>query len=266
MGKLDGLTMKAIVQFSGGVASAAAWMLARDKYGYDNVVAVFADTKIEDEDLYRFNRELEHYFSQRLVVLCDGRTPWEVFHDKKFIGNSRVDPCSAVLKRQLIRAWIKENYTPDECVIVIGYDANEQHRSERLVERMKPYSVKFPLIERGLFKEQTFGLLAGTGIRPPRLYGMGFAHNNCGGFCVKAGQAQFQKLLEHFPERYAEHEASEQEWRRVHGKDVAILRSRAGGVTRPMTLKEFRERIEKAPTFFDKYDFGGCACMDGEWE
>ncbi len=62
------------------------------------------------------------------------------------------------------------------------------------------------------------------GIAPPRLYAMGFPHNNCGGFCVKAGQAHFALLLRTMPERYAYHEAKENELRAELGWRQTILR------------------------------------------
>lgn len=45
------------------------------------------------------------------------------------------------------------------------------------------------------------------GIRKPRLYGMGFVHNNCGGMCVRAGQGQFAMPLDKRPALYMKHEA-----------------------------------------------------------
>jgi hypothetical protein len=101
-----------------------------------------------------------------------------------------------------------------------------------------------------------------AGIEPPRLYKMGFHHNNCGGFCIKAGQAQFARLLTTMPERYARHERREQELRDYLGKDIAILRDRRGGDTKPMTLREFRERLEHDAKAFDSFDWGGCGCFD----
>lgn len=82
------------------------------------------------------------------------------------------------------------------------------------------------------------------GIRPPRLYDMGFPHNNCGGFCVKAGQSQFRLLLKTMPERYAEHERQEEELRQYLGKDVAILRRTIQGKAVPLTLRQLRLEAE----------------------
>jgi hypothetical protein len=97
------------------------------------------------------------------------------------------------------------------------------------------------------------------GILAPRLYAQGFPHNNCGGFCVKAGQAHFAHLLRVNPERYAYHEAKEQEFIQMIGKDVSIMKDRTGGTTKTLTMMELRERIEQQSEF-DSFEWGGCGC------
>lgn len=90
---------------------------------------------------------------------------------------------------------------------------------------------------------------------------MGFPHNNCGGFCVKQGQAAFVNLLKTMPERYAYHEQKEADFREDTGKDVAILRDRRGGETKPLTLQQLREDYEAQPEQLTLDDWGGCGCM-----
>jgi hypothetical protein len=48
------------------------------------------------------------------------------------------------------------------------------------------------------------------------------------------------------------------------GKDVAILRDRRGGQSRPLTLRAFRERLESDPKLFDADDEGACGCFMDE--
>lgn len=80
-----------------------------------------------------------------------------------------------------------------------------------------------------------------AGLEPPRLYALGFPHNNCGGACVRAGQKQWKRLLDTLPDRYAAAEQGEQRLREQLG-DVAILRERVRGQSRPLTLAELRRR------------------------
>jgi hypothetical protein len=96
-----------------------------------------------------------------------------------------------------------------------------------------------------------------------KLYQLGFPHANCGGFCIKAGQAHFKHLLEVMPERFAYHERKEQELRDYLQKDVAVLKHRSGpDKNKPMTLRVLREKVEKGQQC-DAGDWGGCGCFSG---
>ncbi|KQM91845.1 MULTISPECIES: hypothetical protein [Sphingomonas] len=44
-----------------------------------------------------------------LIWLVEGRDPWEVFRDRRYLGNSRIDPCSEMLKRKFFAQWRAEN-------------------------------------------------------------------------------------------------------------------------------------------------------------
>ncbi len=92
------------------------------------------------------------------------------------------------------------------------------------------------------------------------------AHDNCGGFCVKAGQAHFKHLLEVMPERYAYHEQKEQEIREYLGSDISVLTDRRGGTKKPLTLRDFRLRLQGKDIEIDKDDWAGCSCFAGPEE
>ena len=254
------MTIKAAVQFSGGAASYVAAKLTLDEFGHDDTALVFADTKIEDGDLYRFLADVEKRLNHPVTWIADGRDPWQVFNDERMMGNTRADMCSRILKRELLDRWRRDN-APDAAVI-IGFDANEAHRLDTTSARMAPVKVRAPLIERGIWREGAHEIVKADGIRLPRLYRMGFPHNNCGGFCIKAGQGGFALLLEHFPARYAYHEAQEEAFRAATGKDVAIMRDRTGGTTKPLTMRAFRERHQRQPHLTDMFDLGACNCME----
>lgn len=253
--------VRCIVQYSGGGASFVTAELAVEEFGRENVVLLFADTLIEDQDLYRFNGDVERHLGIKITRLCEGRTPWEVFFSERMIGNSRADHCSRILKREVLDKWLATNTMALDSIIFVGMDANEEHRLEGVQRRLAPYRVRSPLIERGIWKEQVLDRVEALGITLPRLYAMGFPHNNCGGFCIKAGQGHYKLLLEQMPERYAEHELKEEAFRRFTGKDVSILRDRSGGKTMPLTLRELRLRHQVDPASIDKFDIGGCDCM-----
>lgn len=254
--------MEHIVFFSGGVASFCAARRVVGRYGADRTRLLFTDTKIEDEDLYRFLREGAGALGAELVEIADGRTPWEVFRDVRMMGNTRVDPCSRVLKRELARAWVTQQYpNPASVELHVGLDWSEGHRLAAIEGNWEPYRVTAPMMEKPLdTRVEMFRQVEALGIEVPRLYKLGASHNNCGGFCIKAGQGQFAWLLRNFPERYGEHEDEEIAFREWIGKDVTILRDRTGGENKRLTLRRHRENIESGGTP-DMFDIGGCGCF-----
>lgn len=256
-----------ICHISGGVAS---WLAAKHiaaQYGREQLILLFADTNMEEKSTYRFIEESVANIGTCFAfhVLADGRNPWEVFRDVKFLGNSRVDPCSKILKRELVEKWVHSRFTPQNCIQVFGYDWTESHRLEKLRARFHPWLVEAPLCGEvpsgaSVFDAKPWIIEQAKLQRLPIpfLYSQGFSHNNCGGKCVKAGQAHYAHLLQILPAVYAEAEAEEAKLRSQLG-DVAILKDRRGGTSKPLSLSAFRERV--ASENFDKYDFGACSCF-----
>lgn len=204
-----------------------------------------------------------------LVWIARGGDIWDVFREERFLGNSSVDPCSKRLKRQMADAWLKAHCGPADTIVHVGIDKFEEHRFDdgdghgvrpRRAEAGWTYSA--PLLEPPyLGPWDVRQMMAERGIKPPRLYGLGFPHNNCGGICVKAGHAQWQLLHREFPERFAFAERQEAE-RRAELGDVTILTDRSGdNIKKPLTLAAFRERIERSPQMsFDDWN-QGCECF-----
>jgi hypothetical protein len=257
--------LKHVVMYSGGIGSWAAANRVVEQVGDEKVLLLFADVCMEDEDLYRFLDETVQQLGVELVRISDGRNPWQVFRDKRYIGNSRVDPCSQILKRELCFSWLGRHCDPKETQVYLGMDWTEIHRYERAKPYWEPWEIHAPLCEEPyVTKFELLDRLRQMGIRPPRLYEMGFLHNNCGGFCIKAGQSQFRHLLQTMPERYAYHEQEEELLRQYLDKNVAILRRKVAGKTIPLTLRQLRLEIENTgsrPQSSDEEEWGGCGCF-----
>lgn len=250
--------------FSSGAGSWAAAKRVAAQCGTDDLVLLFADTLIEDEDNYRFLHEASANVGGQLVTVCEGRTPWEVFFDVRFIGNTRVDPCSRVLKREPLRRWLNQNCDPADTIVYIGIGWDEKHRLRPIRAAHDGWRVEAPMCdEPHLFKADVLRWIREEGIEPPRLYQAGFPHANCGGTCVKAGQAWWRLLLLTDRNRYLEWELNESRFRSCINPDVSILRDRRGGETNPITLRQLRERIESGAQV-DLFDWGGCGCLVGE--
>jgi 3'-phosphoadenosine 5'-phosphosulfate sulfotransferase (PAPS reductase)/FAD synthetase len=256
-----------IVMFSGGVASWATAKRVAAMHGTDGLVLLFADTQMEDEDTYRFLAAGAANVGGELVRLADGRDIWQVFRDVKFLGNTRIDPCSRILKREIMRKWVDANCDPATTTIYLGIDWSEQHRAARYERYWQPYRVECPLVEPPHFtKRQLLDQAKAEGLPTQRLYDMGFHHANCGGGCVKAGQAQFELLLRKMPDRFAWWEANEQRIRDELDKDITILRDRyirnGTEVVKPLTLAAFRQRLQAQPELFDADEWGACDCTN----
>lgn len=257
--------MEYVVSYSGGLGSFAAAHRLMHAHPDARITLVFADTLIEDEDLYRFLRESASALRLPLVELRDGRNPWQVFRDVKMQGNSRIAPCSRVLKRDVLSKWIAQMYASGGVTLVLGIDHEESHRLARAQEANAPLPVIAPLCDPPFESAQArFRLCRDYGIEPPRLYALGFPHNNCGGFCVRAGLAQFDRLRRRFPDRFEWHARQQEELvRLVPTANRPFLRKDRGGVTEYVTLREFEAMKLSEP---EQYDFGGCGCFvdDGD--
>lgn len=254
--------MKHIVQYSGGICSFFTAKRVVEKYSKENVVLLFCDTLIEDEDLYRFINDTVMYLKCEFVRLIEGRTPFEVYQDVNFLGNSRVAHCSKILKSNKAKKWLKEHYRPKDCVLYLGIDWTEVHRCEAITKNWAPYKVEFPMCEKPyLTKSDMQEELKQIGIEVPRLYKLGFAHNNCGGFCCKAGQGHWVNVLKTMPEKFEFYENQEQEIIKKIGKDVSMMKKVRDGETQTYTLKQLREDYEKNKQI-DMFDVGGCGCFN----
>ena len=268
--------------FSGGIGSWAAAKMVAAKHGTEDLYLVFTDVKGnaesphigEDEDTYRFLDDAVKNIGGTYIYINEGRDIWEVFKDKKFLGNSRLAHCSFDLKQKPARKWLNENCDPEDTTVYVGIDWTETHRLPAIVKNYLPYKAIAPLAEPYYHREtrmyfdkpELIEWAESEGLKTPRLYSLGFSHNNCGGGCVRAGQAQFKKLLEIMPERFAMWEAKEQEIIKHIGKDISILMDMKDGVRRPLPLIELRRRVEDQPQLVDETDLGGCGCFFEEDE
>ena len=197
--------MKHIVSLSGGTASAVAADRVLKRYGAEDTTLWFADTSWEDEDLYRFLKDLEAYWGVTIVRYTDGRTPLEVAEQASIIPNQRRAPCSLQLKIKPFTDYITA--MPKPLTVHLGLDFTEMHRSERPkaeYEKIPGVTVDLPLLWEPVAKPPHRYAVEEWGIETPRLYKLGFPHNNCGGRCVRQGVNEWLRLKHTFPDRFIE--------------------------------------------------------------
>ena len=201
-----------------------------------------------------------------LTWIADGRTPWEVYRDERFMGNSRIAPCSRVLKQELSDRWHRENCDPATTIRVLGLIWSEQHRIELSIKALAGWTVEFPMDNPPyLVKVTSMQAALDCGIKPPRLYYLGFPHNNCGGFCCRFGQASAANLHYKIPARFGYHAEQEAEFATFIGKPVSMLTDRRGGKKKILTLQQFRQRLD-AGEMYDVTDRGACSCFVNDTE
>lgn len=179
--------------FSAGVSSFIAAYIEKDNI--DKILY----THIDDQhtDTLRFLKDCEKVLGKEIEVLqSQYKTVNNVIQQFRFINSPYGAKCTDVLKKRVRKEW---EYSKKNLTYIWGYDATEKHRADRLLESMPQFEHKFPLIERGLTKEDCHGILRGLGIARPKMYDLGYRNNNCIG-CVKGGMGYWNKIRIDFPE------------------------------------------------------------------
>lgn len=224
-----------------------------------------------------------------LIWLVEGRDPWEVYRDTRFLGNSSRDPCSRVLKREILQRWIVGACDPSDTIIYWGIGGGEAHRfasfdKEREVWtgiwpnwHKRGWRVSAPLIGRIEGELHPTWYMRHAGIDRPRLYGFGYGHGNCGGDCSKAGITHWTSRYQMQREAFRYSAMMERKVRDFLGQHVTFLEERQkvdGVVIRtPLSLDDLGARLAAQPDVFAGIDIwgaapgnSGCGCMIEEPE
>lgn len=240
---------KIVVSVGGGIASTLVLPLtAVHRYGRENVQLVMCKLPNEDPDVWRLVNAVEQLTGLTVEMIGQGLTPWDIFFDVRFLGNSRIDPCSRLLKREEMRKYMQANHDPANTILAVGitYDEIDRMAAVRKNWTANGWQVDAPLANApALTREAMMAFCKHVVGFVPRLYLMGMSHNNCGGGCIKAGHAQWARLLWYIPDVYAWWETNEEKFRAEIAPNVAILTDRRNYQKRPMTLREFRLRMQE---------------------
>jgi 3'-phosphoadenosine 5'-phosphosulfate sulfotransferase (PAPS reductase)/FAD synthetase len=238
-----------VAMFSGGASSAYVAYHMVQTYGKENSILFFTDTFWEDEDNYRFMEEVAEYIGLPITMRFDGRTPEEVFHDTRFLGNSRMAKCSEELKVRQTLIFLENLRDEDnlEPILYFGIGPHEQHRAVNLRNfyehnPIEPIETRFPMIETFREDLDVKSIIRNEWkIKLPRMYGLGFSHANCGGRCVRGGLGHYALLYQVWPHQYQAQEEMEENFRKKFGKEVSILKRNS----KPFTLREYRELLDR---------------------
>jgi len=277
--------MKYLVFYSGGIGSFWATKILVDKYGKENVIALFTDTNFEDESLYTFvNQTIEH-LDIDLIWLKAPYNPLELMEKQNVLYNNRMAECTKILKMRLAKSFINNrdykilkkiynlnelcikgqkylyNFDKENHIFVLGIDWTEAHRIEAPQRNWSPNKVIAPLIDDLKYDKQlVFDYMGKNNIDVPLLYKLGFNHNNCGGRCIKAGQGHWINVLKKYPERFNEMKKFENKMRIKIG-DYSYLKKQTNCKKTTYTLEQLENDFKNKPEQLDLFDIGGCGCF-----
>lgn len=191
---------RTIAWFSSGAASAVMTKLAlADDPTVMPVQCDLGDS--EDADNRRFAADCAAWFGKPITHLRGQYVDIDaVFEARKYHAGIAGAPCTSYLK---VAPRLDFQLPSDTHLWGYTADSADVIRWERMLATYPDMKQRAPLIERGLTKEACLAMIERAGIKPPRIYAMGFPNANCIG-CVKATSPNYWALVrQHFPEVFA---------------------------------------------------------------
>ena len=191
---------------SAGVSSFIAGYVIKES------VDEFIYTHIDNQhpDSLRFIKDCEKVLGKKITILQSNyKSVDNVIKTFGFINGPYGAKCTEILKKRVRKEW---EYGKKDLTYVWGFDCSkrERARAERTLQSMPKFKHEFPLIDRGLSKEDCHGLLKQLGIKRPAMYDLGYRNNNCIG-CVKGGKGYWNKIRIDFPEVFEARAKQERE-------------------------------------------------------
>lgn len=161
---------------------------------------IYIDIEDQHSDSMRFIKDCEKVLERPVQIL---RSPYKskenVIKTFRYINGPAGAKCTEVLKKRPRKEW-EYRHRGFEITYVWGFDIEEKHRADRLLDLMPDFHHEFPLIEKNLSKANVHGMFERTfDFSRPKMYDMGYRNNNCIG-CVKGGMGYWNKIRVDFPE------------------------------------------------------------------
>jgi len=178
--------------FSCGAASAVATKLIKPD------VIAYCEVGSEDVDNMRFKVDCENWFDQKITLLRNDKykDTWDVWEKRRYISGIAGAPCTSELK---IKPRL-DFQLPDD-IHVFGYtaDSNDMKRAEALRKNWPELNIITPLIDKGLNKKACLSMIESAGIKPPKVYALGFPNANCIPCCKSQSPSYWALIRKEFP-------------------------------------------------------------------
>lgn len=232
------------VWFSCGAASAVAAKLTLEQYGDTCNVLILNNPVIEeDSDNIRFLKDVEQWLGISIQTVTNHKYPScsavDVWNKRQFMSGTHGAPCTLELKKQARQQFEMDN---DIDWHVLGFTSEEEGRfcNFQENERMNTLPV---LIEAGISKADCYMLLQEAGVKPPRIYELGYPNANCIG-CVKATSPTYWNHVRKmhpgiFKERSDQSREIGAKLVRYKGKRIYLDELPAEAIGRPMKNLDF---------------------------
>ena len=194
------MTDRVISWFSCGAASSYASYLALKEFGFgDNLEIVYCMVKEEHEDNLKFLNIFSNKIGKEIKVISNekyGGSIYSVFDSVKFIKGPTGAPCTKFLKKE-----VRQKYQRPGDLQIFGYTVEEENRANRFIDSNNEVDCYFPLLEKGITKQDCKDFIEELGIQLPKMYRLGYSNNNCIG-CVKGGMGYWNAIRVDFPEAF----------------------------------------------------------------
>lgn len=233
--------MKVIVQFSGGKDSLASLLWALDKYGVDNVTAVFCDTKWEHNLTYGHINEVVKKSGVEFVTLFGMYSFMGLVRKKLRFPSTKARFCTEWLKIRPFIDWLLEQDYPYFQIIqgIRRSESKSRSKMDRACTYFKYYFEPYKHDKNGkpvfmtyrkkevrewCLKHQAdidrpfidasandvMNFIKSKGYKPNPLYYMGFGRVGCFP-CIMCNHSEMKLIIEKQPEYLERIQSLEQE-------------------------------------------------------
>lgn len=191
-----------VIWFSCGAASAVACKLALNDEvlinQFDEVVVAYCKIKEEHSDNDRFLIECQRWFGKEVTVLMHEGYAGSIYNvfEKNYMRTPAGSPCTRALKKQ-----VRTKFQRDDDVQIFGFTLGEEKRAIDFERNNPTLQLEQILIDAQLDKTDCLAMVARAGIELPKMYKLGYEHNNCVG-CVKGGMGYWNKIRKDFPAEF----------------------------------------------------------------
>jgi len=184
-----------VIWFSCGAASAVMTKIVLAER--PDATIVYCDTGSEHEDNVRFLNDCQNWYGKEIKIIKSQlfKNVDEVIEARNYMAGIDGAPCTVDLKKVP-----RMNFQIPDDVQYFGYTIEEWQRARNFVVNNIDLQLRFPLIYNLLTKEDCHAIIKEAGIKTPKMYELGFEHNNCLG-CVKSQSAKYWAMIRlYFPD------------------------------------------------------------------